>query len=176
MNGSELGKLAAPAPLDAGDLADVRAAGGANGADALLLPAGAVPEEPEAVLPPRAGVALVAVPVPPDCRTPVEPVALFPPPTWAVPVELEASLPEPPRSGLVEALEPAPDALAPVPRPPPWRTPVELEAPLPPPSCAAPVESDAVFPPPPNPPVDVTWACRPAAVAETDGLVCVWLA
>jgi len=111
--------------------------------------------------------------VPPDCKTPVEPVALLPPPTCAVPVELDASLPEPSTTGFVEALTPAADAVAPAPVPPAWKAPVEPEALLPPPSCAAPVEPDAEFPLPPKPPLAVTWACRPAAVAETDGLVCV---
>ena len=83
VNGSEPGKLAV---LDAGDRADVRAAfpaGGVKGADPPPLPACVVPPEPEVVLPPPPAdvVALGPEAVPPDCKTPVEPVALSPPPT-----------------------------------------------------------------------------------------------
>jgi hypothetical protein len=82
-------------------------------------------------------------------------------------------LPEPPTEGFVAALTPAAEAVAPELGPPDWKAPDELEAVLPPPSCAAPVEPAAEFPLPPNPAPVASRACLPAAVPETDGLVCV---
>ena len=109
-----------------------------------------------------------------DCATPFEPVAVLPPPTWPTPVELEVSLP------LV--LGPVGELTVAV-----WfaavaeadgaalgeddcTAPVEPEALLPPPAWTAPVEFEALFEPPEMPAGAETVAVWFPVVPDAAGL------
>ena len=83
---------------------------------------------------------------------PVEPEASFPPPAWTAPVELKALFepPEMPAGAPTVAvwLPVVAVAAGSTDCGEDWTTPVEPDASFAPPDCAAPVELEALFPPP----------------------------
>jgi hypothetical protein len=111
---------------------------------------------------------------PADCTEPWDPAAPFPPPTWSVPVEPSAEFPDPsiPIGPLTETGSPAGGAALAAGllwTPLTCAAPVEPDAVLPPPTCTAPVELEALLSPLPMATGAAALAVMPPVRVETFG-------